>query len=269
MNILFVDDEPLVIHDIFQSLDAKKLGIDRMLKAGSASEAKSVFELEPIDIIACDIEMPHTSGIELLSWVKEHYPATESIIITSYSIFKYAQDALRLGCRDYLLKPIIIDELESAVRRAIKELNTNVTEAVGEILSTTVRRAKMFIETSLTYESLSRTEVASHVFMNPDYLDRRFKSELGVSITHFITQLKIQEARHLLTDTDTSISEVAAAIGYPNLSNFSFMFKQATGESPREYRQRVQRKASSSHNRPAGVGANSDPISSVTPHMGK
>jgi YesN/AraC family two-component response regulator len=260
MTILFVDDEPLVIQDIFQHLDVKKLCVDRMLKAGSASEAKSVLGQEPVDIIVCDIEMPRISGIDLLTWVREHYPATESIIITSYSIFRYAQDAVRLGCIDYLLKPIVIDELESAIHRAIKEHNITASESSGCVLSTTVRRAKMFIEDSLTYESLSRTEVASHVFMNPDYLDRRFKAELGVSITQFITQLKIQVARHLLTHTDTSISEIAVTVGYPNLSNFSFMYKQATGESPRAYRQRLLRKTFPAKDIPAGLSTDSSEI---------
>jgi two-component system response regulator YesN len=242
MIILFVDDDPLVIQDIFQNLNVSKLGIGKLLKAGSAGEAKDVFARTPVDIIVCDIEMPRISGIDLLTWVKEHYPATKSIIITSYSIFKYAQDAIRLGCMDYLLKPIIIEELENVIRRAMKIQADTSSETESYVLSTAVQRAKMFIEDSLTYKSLTRTEVASHVFMNPDYLDRRFKAELGLSITQYVTQLKIRGAQRILANTDTSISEIASTFGYLNLSNFSYMYKQITGESPRAYRQRILNK---------------------------
>ncbi len=72
MKVLFVDDDMLVIQDILNNLNAPKLGIDKLFKAGSASEAKAVFAQTAIDLIVCDIEMHRVSGIDVLSWVQEY-----------------------------------------------------------------------------------------------------------------------------------------------------------------------------------------------------
>lgn len=237
MTLLFVDDEPLVIQDIANSLDTQKLGVDKIHLAYSAKQAQEVFQRETIDIILCDIEMPQTNGLELLAWVKERYPATRSIIVTSFSVFKYAQQALHLGCLDYLLKPTAISDLEKAIARAIQTMDGQNRPEPDEYaqLSSTVKRAVLFILDNQSL-SLSRQDVASHVFLNPDYLDRRFKSETGMSITQFITNKKVEKAKKLLKDNQHSISEIAELVGYNNLSNFSYMFKQYTGLSPRAYR---------------------------------
>lgn len=98
-----------------------------------------------------------------------------------------------------------------------------------------ILQAREYIEQNLQL-NLSRKDVANHVFLNADYLDRRFKSELGVSISQYMLQKKLDFAKHLLTDTDKSISDIALDIGYNNLSSFSHMFKHETGDTPMAYR---------------------------------
>ena len=98
-----------------------------------------------------------------------------------------------------------------------------------------VLQARRYIEQNL-HLNLSRKDVANHVFLNADYLDRRFKNELGVSISQYMLQKKLEFAKHLLADTDKSISDIALDIGYNNLSSFSHMFKHETGDTPMSYR---------------------------------
>lgn len=122
-QLLIVDDERIAIEGIKSGVNWTAVGIGRLLEAQSAEEAKSVFRQERIDLLLCDIEMPQGTGLELLEWVREHYPATETIFLTCHADFGYAKQAIQLGSLDYLLKPIPYPELEDTIRRAIAKLD--------------------------------------------------------------------------------------------------------------------------------------------------
>jgi len=117
-QMILVDDEVHAIEGVKSDLNLGKLGISRLFTANNMKQAKEIFDSEDIDIMLCDIEMPQGTGLELLSWVREHYPDTVAIFLTSHADFKYAKEALKLGSLDYLLKPVMVDDLEHAIRRA-------------------------------------------------------------------------------------------------------------------------------------------------------
>jgi len=117
-QMLLVDDEILSIEGVRADLDLTSLNVRHLFTALNIRQAKDIFESNPIDILLCDIEMPQGSGLELLTWVREHYPNTVTIFLTSHADFKYAKEALRLGSLDYLLKPVLASELEAAIRKA-------------------------------------------------------------------------------------------------------------------------------------------------------
>ena len=74
------------------------------------------------------------------------------------------------------------------------------------------------------------------MFLNPDYLDRRFKKDTGCSVNRYILKEQLEMAKKLLLYPDITVSEIAVRCGYANMSNFSAMFKRETGVSPVEYR---------------------------------
>lgn len=125
MNLLIVDDEQLFIDDILSSVDWDKLGILSVFTALNIRAAKATLENHPIDIALCDIEMPQGNGLELISWIKERFPKIESIILTCHIDFSYAQQAIKAGCLDYILKPFQNEALEDALQKAIYRINHN------------------------------------------------------------------------------------------------------------------------------------------------
>lgn len=237
MTLLLVDDEPFVIQELANTMDARKLGLHQVLLAYNAVQAQSLFQQYQIDIIVTDVEMPQISGLELLAWVKANHPQTIGVILTCHSVFRYAQEALRLGCADYILKPVMIDDLEKTISRVIRGLMIEEQEGQDRRESTVVQRAKMFINDNI-HLPLIRGDVASHVFLTADYLDRRFKAETGETIFSYIQQKKVSVAKQMLLKTDMNISEISEKLGYNSLSNFSFTFKQATGMSPKAFREK-------------------------------
>jgi two-component system response regulator YesN len=125
INMIIVDDEILSIKALENCIDWSEMGVDRIFTANSAKTAKEIFENNRIDIMLCDIEMPQENGLELLAWVKANYPETEAIIQSCHANFKYAQKALQLESIDYILKPVLADDLKIAVNKAIKKIESN------------------------------------------------------------------------------------------------------------------------------------------------
>ncbi|GMK39134.1 AraC family transcriptional regulator [Paenibacillus sp. CCS19] len=124
-HLLIVDDEVHAIEGVKADLDLQKLQISELYTANNIRQAKEWLDSERIDIMLCDIEMPQGSGLELLTWVREQSPNTVTIFLTSHADFKYAREALTLGSLDYLLKPVLAEELESAIRKAQSVIDKN------------------------------------------------------------------------------------------------------------------------------------------------
>jgi len=122
IRMLIVDDERLLTDALKADIDWQGLGVGPVMTAYNARQAKEAFLREPVDLMLCDIEMPQGSGLELLAWVREHYPRTETVFMTCHAEFKLAQRAMQLGSFDYLLKPVPYDELCAVVGRAAEKI---------------------------------------------------------------------------------------------------------------------------------------------------
>ncbi|WP_261304967.1 response regulator [Paenibacillus andongensis] len=124
-SILIVDDEVTAVSAVRSGVDWDKLSVRDVHVAYSVNQAKEVFNQHEIDVLICDIEMPQANGLELLTWVKEQYPSTESIFLTCHSDFVYAKKALQLGSIDYMLKPVRYHELEEVIQKATEKIEEN------------------------------------------------------------------------------------------------------------------------------------------------
>lgn len=115
MNVCIVDDDQYVVDKIEQGLDWKSLGITQVLTANNIRQAMAILETNEVDLLLSDIEMPQGSGLELLEWIREQGIQTECVYISSYAHFAYAQKALQLDSKGYLLKPISNIELKKVL----------------------------------------------------------------------------------------------------------------------------------------------------------
>ncbi|MFC4302181.1 response regulator [Cohnella boryungensis] len=104
---------------------------------------------------------------------------------------------------------------------------------------TVVEKAKKFIAENID-KNLSREVVAEHVCLSPDHLTRVFKKKTGKAISEYLMEERIRHAKHLLTFTDFSISEVASSVGYINFSHFSKIFRRMTNMNPLDFRKRYR-----------------------------
>lgn len=116
-------------------------------------------------------------------------------------------------------------------------ISTRTLDYVEEVKKSEsiIDKAKQFILEHYM-EDISRNDVAASVFLTPEYLAKLFKAETGIVIKDFIHQYRIEKAKELLRNGDTSISMIASQVGFDNFSYFSTVFKKLTGVSPQTYR---------------------------------
>jgi DNA-binding NtrC family response regulator len=114
-EILVVDDDEIIRDTLYELLSENYL----CKTADTAEQAFAWLQAEPIDVVLTDISMPNVSGLELLQHVLEKYPRTLVIIISGLSDQEHAQNLIKLGAFDCLVKPFRLEVVEESVRRAL------------------------------------------------------------------------------------------------------------------------------------------------------
>ena len=127
MKILCVDDDTIV-RNLYNHGLGNIFKDDSIVLAASGEEALGLLNSERFDLVITDLKMPGLSGLDVLKHVKKHMPGIEVIIVTGMASIKTAVDAIRLGARDYIEKPISFDLLVEKVNN-IRDYNTRLVEA--------------------------------------------------------------------------------------------------------------------------------------------
>ncbi|WP_257351047.1 response regulator transcription factor [Pseudalkalibacillus decolorationis] len=118
MKVLIVDDEVIIREGMRKVVAWSEHGFQLLETASSAEEAMERINKERPDIILTDIRMKGKSGLDLAEYVYDLDLAIEVIVLTGYDEFAYAQEALRQGVCDYLLKTSAPDDILRAVQKA-------------------------------------------------------------------------------------------------------------------------------------------------------
>jgi len=136
MRVVIVEDEIRIREGIEGLLEM--MGGDYEF-AGSAENGRTGLELiqkEQPDIVITDIRMPDMSGLEMLEEMKNQGISAKTIVLSAYSEFEYARQAMRHGVTEYLLKPVSVDEFSKAMeamRIRIEKERSVQPEALGTL----------------------------------------------------------------------------------------------------------------------------------------
>ncbi len=122
-RFLIIDDEPVVREGISQTIDWHAHGFELVGACGDGREGMEAVEREKPDVVLTDICMPFVDGLELAGAIAEEHPQTRTILLTGYDEFEYAQEAVKLKVRDFLLKPITPRELRDLLTTLREELD--------------------------------------------------------------------------------------------------------------------------------------------------
>jgi len=119
--------------------------------------------------------------------------------------------------------------------KMIEEISNAVSLLQMHKLSRVVVQAKSYIEDNC-HQALNSSQVAEQIGMSPSYLNHFFRKETGMTLSDYITWSRIAEAKKLLIEPETSVTEVAYTLGFNDSNYFSTVFRKTEGMSPSQYR---------------------------------
>lgn len=242
MTVLIVDDEPYMVDYMKTLVDWEKYGFQKVLTAGGGSLARDLLMQHQPELLITDIKMPKISGLDLSAWIDENGYATKVIIISGYSDFEYAKQALRYGVSEYVVKPVLKEDFVEVLERVIGKRmegmdRSDAAYEEGQDKNAVVAYVKRYIGENYEKE-LSLDTLGALVHLHPAYLSKIFKEISNTNLSGYITEVRLQKAGELLEQTDLKIREVMYRVGYHKSQYFSGLFKEKYGVTPKEYRMR-------------------------------
>jgi len=348
-KVLLADDERMIKKSIRSLIENDLEGFSVVAEAKNGMEAKELILAHQPDILITDIRMPVWDGLELLTWMDAHALQAESIIISGYNEFEYAQRALKFGVTEYLLKPLnthdflsVMNRLKSRLlnRTSVSnrrkqwlldcklhaenmakalwhlndaEMNTELDRMRDDMLNAPeyefhdivskygdylvflegelnafggshhsfahlsdqiaainpkestqlfllfqeqmkqasvqiresrnwqqyhliMKDAQRFIAERYSDPRLSLDQAAAHFGISPNYFSQLLKKTTGMSFKQYLTHLRIQHAKQLLSQPFIKVYEVGHLVGMEDYTHFSKTFKKIVGCSPSEFR---------------------------------
>ncbi|MBO6137553.1 MAG: response regulator [Lachnospiraceae bacterium] len=242
-NILLVDDEYLLRQSVSRLIGSIDDSFKVTAEAANGEEALNVLKTKSIHVVIADINMPVMGGLELSKKIREHYPDILVVLLTGFAEFTYAQEAIRLGVFDYLLKPVSRDDLSSVFYKLRLKLSQRY-ELMEEDASLG-RDAREHVDYAVSYmqehymEDIDIGALSDSMGFTSAYLTKLFSRYVGETPLKFLTGIRIHEAKRLLAESTLTIKEVGEHVGYPDQFHFSKTFRKYTDMNPSAYRKQA------------------------------
>lgn len=244
-KIFIAEDESLLVRDLIKKITNWRLGLKVVGHAPTGLMAyNQILEYKP-DIVITDIRMPVWDGLRLLGEIRQKFPHIKCIVLSGYSDFAYAQEALKLQVFDYLLKPVSDHELKCVLQKMknaldlTSESSFHIFHDINPLESPkhTAWLLKEYIIQHYT-EAINLNLLADSMKCSPALLTKLFIQNYNISPGKYITSLRLGFAKNLLQNRpDLSIKEIALLCGYSEQGYFSRIFRKYTGQTPVEYRE--------------------------------
>lgn len=239
---IVAEDEPLIRHNILKKVASLHLPVESVGDVGDGQTALNLTKTACPHFVITDIRMPVMDGLRLAHCLYDSYPAVKCIVLSGYDDFKYAQEAMKYGVSDFLLKPLKEEELRTALQKIVLYLDTahqNRSTIDTNGISTDQLNELMVDYLRTNYRTdISLARLSEQFGFSQEYLTKVFKKFNGETPLKFISKLRVSEAQQLLANEPAmEIKQVGEYVGYEDPAYFSRVFKSYTGEYPSGYRQ--------------------------------
>lgn len=242
VKLLIADDEDIIRNGIAKYIQLHTDRFDKIYLAANGQEAVDIIFRDKPDIMFLDVQMPLMDGIEVMQEAKRAGILPYTMILSGYDEFKYCQQALRLGAKEYLLKPVRSSDILQMVNRVADELFGTPEKVSGEPVEEKnhlVELAKEYVEEHY-YENLMQADVAQKVGISAGYLSTLFQKQLSKGFIDYLNEVRIEHACTYLRQNYLKTYEIAYKVGFKDEKYFSKVFKKIKGQSPSEYRKTNQ-----------------------------
>lgn len=249
MRAVIIEDEKRARAALSSLLEKMEPPVQVVGESDDASEGLQIISERLPDLVIADIRMPGMSGLEMIRILREKEIDTEFVIVSGYSDFKYAQEAISLGVIGYILKPVTYEDIEQIIRKIEKKnKNTNleleikkklpqmkIQELEEQCSNLVTKRAIRYVSNNIG-NSCRLAATAMELKVSPEHLSRVFHEDMGMTFTEYVKLVKMDYSMVLLRKTDMKVLEISRAIGMENEKYFSSVFKEIVGVTPKQYR---------------------------------
>ena len=122
-TIIIVDDDAQARGQLSQILLSCGIGVEKVIECENGEEALQLMEGEHAEVVFTDIHMQVMNGFELAAQLNESAQKPYVVVTTKYNYFSYAVEMLRLGAKDYLLKPLTREKISGVLKHLLEEQN--------------------------------------------------------------------------------------------------------------------------------------------------
>lgn len=241
-TLMIVEDE-YIEREALRMIISKEFNgkINTIIEAKNGNEAIINAKKHKPDIILMDIGIPEINGLDAHKKIISFLPNVQTIILTAYSNFNYAQEALRLQVKDYLLKPARTSTLKNSINKIISKINKpSLLEDylyINKSQSDIIRKAIIYMNNNYQ-NKIDLHSVSNEVHVNSQYLSRLFKKEIGISYVDYLNTVRVNNACNMLSNTTYPAYRIATDSGFTDSAYFSRVFTKHTKLTPSQYRRK-------------------------------
>ena len=228
MRILIAEDEHysrIALRRLILRFDPS-FSID---EARDGDEANAMLAQGRYDLLVCDIRMPGANGLEVSARAIQGDLIKHIVLLTGYADFQYAIEALRIGVRDYLLKPVDTEKLFAIMASIRSELPPPYRDEIVEKMNTYLQN---HFDKKLSIAEVCKKQLHLH----PAYVSRHYKKITNETIMAALQRMRMERAVSLLIRTQSPVSEICEQCGYGETSAFIQAFRKTYGMTPLEFR---------------------------------
>lgn len=180
IKLLIVDDEQVerdgmqaILHNAYPDL------VIEQAKNGKIA-VEMARKFEP-DVVLMDIKMPGMNGLEAIEEISKDYPQIKFIMVTAYDTFDYVRQAMKLGAKDYLLKPSKTSEIKATVGKVLNQvIEEKESHATSELQKDTLQKTLALVETDVVTQLLFDHVHEVHLNILVEMLDIQSTEEMFV-----------------------------------------------------------------------------------------
>lgn len=254
-KVLLVEDEDIIRKGIRNAVPWEEAGCCVIAEAANGLEGKKFIEEMKPDIVITDINMPVMDGLKMIAETKCEYDYV-AIILTGYSDFEYAREAIHYGVSNYVLKPMDTEEMKQTLEQAVLDVknlqylnqrdckieelkNINLLEEEENSYKDSVVTQVLEYIAKHYQEKILLSDLEEELHYSERYINQKFRKELNTTVIEYLNRFRIQKALLLLRENRISVSEIGWECGIGEYKYFNHVFKKYIGCTAREYQKRM------------------------------
>lgn len=235
-KVVLVDDEVWTLKRLNIIFPWSEYGFEVIDTFNDARLALDMIVTKKPDLVLTDVRMPEYSGLDLVRIARENNCKTKFVMISGHAEFQYAQEAIRYGVTDYLLKPVsreTADKTLARIKKDLDELRGGNSESVFD--NAAFNEMIRYINEHYR-EKLQLGELSKQFNMNRTYCSELFKKNMGISFVEYVTKLRMKAAADMI-EKGVSMQDIAQMMDY-DYYHFNKVFKKYYNLTPRQYKQK-------------------------------